>query len=922
MLVYKHRGFVSPDINETLGIKKVELVSTGRNNPGTSLALIDGEVIATSTNRGITVIVLNEDWTTSTIQRFDVVGNDTAKINFANFIYNRDPNKIFLIITNDSINTNPMMSAAMASFGAVRFLEIPFDPSYNTVDGREYNKRIPYCAIAGSEVGIIYESLGSGFVNASVPNASIKAMLPELKYFGCQGFGRNLSEISKFESGGYRYFNIRPMDEPANQFYKISYFHKLQNQNDSLSKGAWVRVDLIDPENTTILDTVYNKYIVSNQWKREVAYFPPLTNNNFYRVSIVADVDLSFPVIDRISITKAGVHHPYYEDNHFARITDKGYISALHLRNSMFGAEPYYGDSIRGTYESSQQLFDDDVNVAVYENDGSLGKGKLINSQSESALVELNDTDIGMFANCIVYSNSTFQPKITTTIYDADMNVLLDTLHINHDVDVPANKHLFLEWYIFKPEIQDYASYIRIQNIRYGDGRGDYGYSSLPTINGVLEMPVDAKFIKYTFDKNDTNVNDYYIVYPCASTIIPMAGKEGYLSPTNFNMGIPPLPPATGLLFETSLITSFYRQGIGAPTPEKILSEWARANDTTYFANPNDATGASSAWYYDPSTNSFVNSQNSGPYIQILSPDKTENFEFESTVTSSSSDNDTIGLVAAANFENGNYSVVMVACNAGGIGPAKGFSLFYMSSQNGTQVLAQSLPFSSTGQGWSGRSLRVKIIREGDSITAMSSDWNGTALKEDRAISMDLTSLNDSLLTKPASYGFFAKSQAQSTFLDYQISGSGVYDRSTLYDGETLEKYTFTDGVWENTGNLITSDITPPRQVLNPITKELYSLSFNSALLIEENGIVGEIPDIAISENTTITISITDILAYYTYGSQTLTLKSVPYTNNCDVSVIGNDVNITSNTGNGLFYLYIEAADGTIGFKQYNLIVT
>ena len=93
-------------------------------------------------------------------------------------------------------------------------------------------------------------------------------------------------------------------------------------------------------------------------------------------------------------------------------------------------------------------------------------------------------------------------------------------------------------------------------------------------------------------------------------------------------------------------------------------------------------------------------------------------------------------------------------------------------------------------------------------------------------------------------------------------------------------------------------------------------------MLIEENGIVGEIPDIAISENTTITISITDILAYYTYGSQTLTLKSVPYTNNCDVSVIGNDVNITSNTGNGLFYLYIEAADGTIGFKQYNLIVT
>lgn len=920
MIINKHRGFVSPDLNETLGIKKVELRSSGRNNPGTSSIIMEGSVITTSTNRGITIVTMNEDWTVNSINRFDVISGENARNQFADFIRNRPANKWFFIITYDSIDTNPNMSSAMISFGSIRFTEIPFDPAYNSIDGREYNKRIPYCAIAGSEVGIVYESLGSGKQNVSVPDATITAMLPELKYFGCQGFGRNLIPKSFFQGNTYTYLLARPMDEPAQQYYKFSYFHKIRNQDNNLSKGAWVRFDRVNEFNNQILETVYNKYIISNQWKREEAYFPPLENGERYRGSIVVDGVMTDIIVDRMTLQKAGVHHPYYEDNHFGRVTDTGYTSALHLRNGMFGVEPYYADAVRGAFEMGRQLFDDSLNIAVYEEDNNSVKGIFVDGDHTSNAIEINDTDIGVFANCLLYSTSFYRPKITTTFYDENMVELESQEHIIHNTEVEPGNVAFLEWFAFKPvEVPDYPNFSRFQNIRFGSIRAPYGYSTTPEINAVLAIPEDAKFITYTVSKDGSG--NYYMAFPCANTVVPMAGRQGYISPANFNVSIPELPPVAALLFEKSLYVDFYQEDVGAPTPENIIAEWPRASNTTYWDDPNAATGQSADWFYNASQNSFSNPNNSSSYIQLLSPDKSGNFEFESIITSPASDNDTIGLVAAANDVGGDFETLLVACNAGHLGPAKGLSLYLMSTISGNSVLASSIPFVSNSQGWSGRSLRVKIIREGNKITAMASAWNDTDLREDLAIEVDLAA-ETTLLAQPSRYGFFSYSQANAQFLQYQVTGAGVYDRRTIYDGETLEAWFFNDSnTWVKNGRLITDDIIPPRVIENPVTKKKFNVNYSGATLLEENGIVGTIPILSIPENTTATYQSTTLTELYDYDGNPLTINKVSMAENCTVSLSGSDVLVTVTDVSGYFYLYLEAEDGTIGFKRYDVTI-
>lgn len=920
MLVYKHRGFVSPDLNETLGIKKVEMRSTGRNNSGTAYIQLEGSVIRTETQRGLTIVTMNEDWTVDNVNRFDVYGSSSARSDLANFIRNRPSNKIFFIITFDSLRTDPDMSAALASFGAIRFNEIPFDSSYNNLDGYEYNTRIPYCAIAGSEVGIIYESLGSGIKNASYPHAQLNVMLPELKYFGCQGFGRNLSDLDNFEGNTYRYFLVRPMEEPANQYYKFSYFYKVVNQDNSMSHGAWVRIDLVNHDDDVILDTVYNRYITSKQWCKHEGYLPPLENGNKYRGSIVVDGATSNVKMDRIRIVKAGTHHPYYDDNHFGRVTDE-YPSALHLRTSNFGPEPYYGDAIEGGYITSTQLFNDDLNIPVYEYNNV--KGKYINDVYDSELVEVKDTDVGIIGNCVLYGESgNYQPKLTTTFYDDSMNVIDTMLHIDHTQDVPQDENVFLEWYIFKEDdIPNYANYARIQNIRYLPAIEDYGYSSNPQVNAVLAMPPNTKYIRYEFDKN--TYNNYYVAYPCANTIVPMAGRNGFISPANFNMEPPKPPPATALVFENTLFTSFYTVDVGAPTPENIVAEWPRASNTTYWDDPSNATGQSADWFYDASANSFSNPNNSGSYIQLLSPDKSNAFEFESVVTSPSGDNDSIGLVAAANDSGSDFETIIVACNAGHIGPAKGFSLYLMSTISGNQVLAQSMPFSSTGQGWSGRTLRVRVIRDGNTITAQASNWNSNTLDESQELTVDLSTLTGTILTQPSRYGFFSFSQSNAQFLQYQVSGGGVYDRRTIYDGETLDTWYFNNSnSWVKTGGKLTDDITPPREVYNPSTRKTYNVSYGGTTLTENEGIVGSTPTLNVTMNTTTTYPVSDITTMYSYGMHTLTIKSVTESVNCSITFNDNDFNLTTTGDDGHFYLYLEADDGTIGFVKYNVVVS
>lgn len=345
--------------------------------------------------------------------------------------------------------------------------------------------------------------------------------------------------FTNYKGKYYRFFNITPKIQiEYNLYFKLTYFHRFIGQDYAMEEGAWMRVDEIDATGT-IIRTAYNKYIKSKQWMKEHAYLEPLkTTGHYYRGSIVTDGRHSSVEVDRVTVVKAGKNHPYIEDNNFARITSKGYLSALHLRTGMFGFEPYYADSLKGVYDTTTKLFTDDIDVPVYEHGGSEVKGKRISETHYTDYVTVGDPDAAAIGNCILYSENEFKPKITTIFYDENKSKIGEELHISHTNSVKANENVFLEWFAFKPHIlPDYPNLEGFQNKRHGSIKEKYGYSSMPAINRVLGIPTNARYVRYKIERNGGS--HYYMAFPCVDSIVPLAGQDGYISPVSFTFETP-----------------------------------------------------------------------------------------------------------------------------------------------------------------------------------------------------------------------------------------------------------------------------------------------------------------------------------------------------------------------------------------------
>lgn len=525
MIIDKEKGFLSPNLNETLGFMNVEVVGSGRNNNTIGYVKVGNQNSRVINSRGLSIFLYNENFTFHSVRTFDTyAAGDTVKNQLSNYLKQLPSDKYLFIASFDAHDINPQLMNTMLNLGAVRYSQIPFDNAYDSVDGYVYNRRTPYCAIGNTNIGIVYESVGTPTRNALYPTAILNTILPELEYVGVQGYGENLlpfQNISIDVNDKFISHTVKNQLGKTSQCYKLSFTGRVTNQVNTGTRGFWVRVDKVHNVSGNIIDTVYNQYVKTSTDKKYWGILSSCLQNQTYRLTIVNDSNSSCNLTN-IEIVKSSIRNPI-DNNMIGRIKDN-YISALTLRNSAFGMEPYYADELYETFETSDKLFNNDVSGHIYDYFNL--KGINVSVDRSSSSITLEGTPSGYAMNCLVRSSNGFIPSIDVEFVDTAGNSISRQKVVEYSSSLDTNTVYILEHYMFYNTISNISRYNDYQNIRYG-------YELLPTTNIASTIPNNTSSIRYHFSRNGGS--SYDVIFPCVNAITPKISNKSYISPTFFN---------------------------------------------------------------------------------------------------------------------------------------------------------------------------------------------------------------------------------------------------------------------------------------------------------------------------------------------------------------------------------------------------
>lgn len=210
-------------------------------------------------------------------------------------------------------------------------------------------------------------------------------------------------------------------------------------------------------------------------------------------------------------------------------------------------------------------------------------------------------------------------------------------------------------------------------------------------------------------------------------------------------------------------------------------------------------------WKYDPTLSQVICLSNTYGHVGFISDKLFNNYTHEATLSSSNSDDDTIGVIIAF-YKDSSWSstdswatqitkehTLSIIRDMGG-NSTTGFRLVYnfnktdawvISTATVTTLYTLGYTAANTGPGWTGLSpVRVKVVRSGDTIDVWCTEVNTTTpYLESSHLTLDLSS--DSRLEKfrgYCSYGYCCLSQYGSTFSDITFTGTmcQVYPKNEL----------------------------------------------------------------------------------------------------------------------------------------------
>lgn len=258
---------------------------------------------------------------------------------------------------------------------------------------------------------------------------------------------------------------------------------------------------------------------------------------------------------------------------------------------------------------------------------------------------------------------------------------------------------------------------------------------------------------------------------------------------------ISPVIPA--LIYDNSNQILFELSNRRPQTPLDIFNNWGRFDGESYYDNKLVATGNAAAWVYDTTTGTVQMPLNVEPTNGFVSNLEYDNYEFSATMAAFSSDDDTIGLVAAFSRENGkNYYITIVAAMGGFTPqPQGGIGVYfnYIRSSEYTKIWENTITTYSNnvgGSGWIGHTVKLKIKRVQDILYFWHSATNSDILPVDPQFTLDLNSDPRFARFKgKKKYGYMTLSEPSSTYKNIEFTGG--LNNNLLIDANSMTTYEY-----------------------------------------------------------------------------------------------------------------------------------
>lgn len=275
-----------------------------------------------------------------------------------------------------------------------------------------------------------------------------------------------------------------------------------------------------------------------------------------------------------------------------------------------------------------------------------------------------------------------------------------------------------------------------------------------------------------------------------------------------------------------------------------VFNNWTRFSHSG-ASYPADATELS-AWSYDNANDKIVCTKNSNTFIGFISPEAFDHYTLEVELSSTNSDDDTIGVCVAFAISGGKqYTLNLVRQFNGSLAAGASFAALYNFLQPDSITLnyndaglATPNPYHNTNgtskNGWVGASpVRIKVVRTGDLIECWTTLPGSTAYIEAKKITLDLSKIDElKVFRGPQRFGYVCQSQLNASWRSIQRPGAYV----PIIRLDTKEAWEYVNNAWvKQVDGYYQTLLQPQRLYTNQVTGRLWATTEDPKVVLAIN---------------------------------------------------------------------------------------
>lgn len=246
--------------------------------------------------------------------------------------------------------------------------------------------------------------------------------------------------------------------------------------------------------------------------------------------------------------------------------------------------------------------------------------------------------------------------------------------------------------------------------------------------------------------------------------------------------------------------------GYVPPTLADVFNTWGRTQGRDYYPAGSAFPTEAAAWEWNPVTKSVVQPLNTSSVVSFISPDKKDAYVLDVVLSSTNGDDDGIGVLLAFPSTNPlqasqQNSLIAMVVRSPMFATGASLWVFYINSSGARVTLLTNnhVPTQASdngGDGWAGKTRRLRVTRKGDFFKIDSSDWGASELLEEASVLLDLNDYPVLAEFKGEQhYGLTSFSQAASTYSNLSIVDGSVKDTALVVS--TKEVFQYILGNWE-----------------------------------------------------------------------------------------------------------------------------